>query len=143
MKNTEETGLIVRHEGIGIKFKNFISNILGGKKKRKKTIEYNPLREMPRVVERTSFNIIHNENSQIYEESKIENIKMHEHKYEHSFANTQETYEEYFREKKLAKEIENNNVNFAEKTAQEIKEMVSQMGKYIEYLRAKIKNKKR
>lgn len=131
MKNTNETSLIVRQEGIGVKFKKFMANIFGGKKKRKNIIEYNPTRETPRVIERTSFNIIHNDNSEIYKESKIENLNIHE----------KESYEEYYREKKLAKEIENNKVNFKEKTVEEIKEMVNQMGKYIEYLRAKIRKK--
>lgn len=136
MKKTEETSLAVINEGIGAKFKKILLNIFGGKKKKKKSIQYNPIRETPRVIERTSFNINRNENSQIYEESKIEHLNNQKHK--------EERLEEYHREKKLAKEIENDRINFAEKTVEEIREMVSQMGKYIEYLRTKLKkdNKK-
>lgn len=131
MKKTEETSLAVIHEGIGKKIKRFMASLFGGNKKRKNTIEYNPMRETPRVVERASFNINRNENSQIYEESKIEHLSMQ--RYE------EEKHGEYHRERKLAKEIENDKINFAEKTVEEIKDMLNQMGKYIEYLRAKIR----
>lgn len=131
MKKTEETSLAVINEGIGTKIKKFMLNIFGGKKKKKNTIQYNPMREMPRAVERPTFNMIHNENNEIYKQSKIENINSIKHQ--------EEKLEEYHREKRLAKEIENDKINFAEKTVEEIKEMLNQMGKYIEYLRTKIK----
>ena len=131
MKKTEETSLAVIHEGFGKKFKRFMASLFGGNKKRKNTIQYNPMRETPRAVERASFNIARNENNQIYEESKIENLSLQ--------VRQEEKHGEYHRERKLAKEIENDKINFAEKTVEEIKEMLNQMGKYIEYLRAKIK----
>lgn len=134
MKKTEETSLAVIHEGIGKKLKRFMASLFGGNKKRKNTIEYNPTRETPRVVERASFNIARNENNQIYEESKIENLSLQ--------VIQDEKHGNYHRERKLAKEIENDKINFAEKTVEEIKDMLNQMGKYIEYLRAKIKRSK-
>ena len=131
MKNTAETSLVIRNEGVVKRFKRFMLSIFKNKKKRKSTIEYNPIRETPRLVERTSFNIIRNENSQIYEESKMENINIQKHE--------EQKYGQYHKERKLAKEIEDDKINFAEKTVEEIKEMLSQMGKYIEYLRTKIR----